>query len=68
MLFSSSFFKTFYAPISQAKWSNMTFTAANLFLSYSCIGVTQDKSILGFEPKFPAWQVDDLPTELSLPE
>ncbi len=28
----------YYAPVSQANWCNMTFTAGNLFLSHSCIG------------------------------
>ncbi len=27
-----------YAPVSQANWCNMTFTAGNLFPSHSCIG------------------------------
>ncbi len=45
----------------------MTFTAGNLFLSHSCIAVTQVRPPLGFEPMSPAWEVDDLPAELSLP-
>ncbi len=42
-------------------------TAGNLFPSHSCIGVTQVKPQLGFEPGSPAWEADDLPTEPSLP-
>ncbi len=34
----------------------MTFTAGNLIPSYSCTGIW-----------IPAWEADDLPTELSLP-
>ncbi len=45
----------------------MTFTDGNLFPSHSCIGVTQAKSPLGFEPGSTAWEVDNLPTELPLP-
>ncbi len=43
------------------------FTAGNLLPSHSCSGVTWVKSRLGFEHGSPAWEVDDLPTELSLP-
>ncbi len=32
------FFLNHYAPVSQANWCNMTFTAGNLFPSHSCIG------------------------------
>ncbi len=60
------FFLNHYAPVSQTKWCNMTFTAG-LFPSHSCIGVTQVKTPLGFEPRSPAWEVNDLPSELSLP-
>ncbi len=30
--------KKHYAPVSQANWCNMTFTASNLFPSHSCFG------------------------------
>ncbi len=30
--------KNHYAPVSQANWCNMTFTAANLFPVHSCFG------------------------------
>ncbi len=33
--------KTHYAPVSQANWCNMTFTAGSLFPSHSCIGWTE---------------------------
>ncbi len=39
-----------YAPVSQANWCNMTFTAGNLFTSHSCIDVTQVKPEPGFKP------------------
>ncbi len=45
----------------------MTFTAGNLFPSHSCIGVTRVKHLPGFEPRSPALEADDLPTDLSLP-
>ncbi len=32
--------KNHKAPVSQANWCNMTFTAGNFFLSQSCTGVT----------------------------
>ncbi len=31
--------KNHYAPVSQANWCNLTFTAGNFFPSHSCIGV-----------------------------
>ncbi len=41
----------------------MTFAVGNLqFMHW----VTQEKTPLGFEPGSPAWEADDLPTELSL--
>ncbi len=36
--FNIYFFLNHYAPVSQANWCNMTFTAGNLFPSHSCIG------------------------------
>ncbi len=59
------FFFNHYAPGSQAmdvvyylhdqaNWSNMTFTAGNLFPSHSCIGVTRVMPPLGFKPGSPA--------------
>ncbi len=43
----------------------MTFTADNLsFMQW----VTQVKPPLGFEPGYPDWEADVLPTELSLPQ
>ncbi len=36
--FNFNSFFNHYAPVSQANWSNMTFTAGNLFPSHSCIG------------------------------
>ncbi len=56
-----------YAPVSKANWHNMTFTAGNLFPSLSYIGVTRVNLPLGFELRSPAWELDDLLTELSLP-
>ncbi len=44
---------------------NMTFTAGNLFPSHSCIGGTQIKPLPEFEPGSLAWEMGDLPTELS---
>ncbi len=43
--------------------NNITLVAGNILLSYSCIV----KLSLGFEPGFPAWEEDDLLTELFLP-
>ncbi len=37
-LILSFFRKNHYAPVSQASWCNMTFTAAKLFPSHTCIG------------------------------
>ncbi len=54
IIISKSLFLNHYAPVNQAKWCNMTFTAGNLFPSHSCIGVTQVKPPLGFELGFPA--------------
>ncbi len=45
----------------------MTFTAGNLFPFRSYFGVTEVKPAPGFEHWSPAWEVDNLPTELSLP-
>ncbi len=45
----------------------MTFTAGNLFPSHSCIGVTWVKPPPVFEPGSRAWELDKIPTELSLP-
>ncbi len=50
----------------QANMCNMTFTAGNLFPSHPGTGETQVKSQPGFEHGSPAWEVDDLQTELSL--
>ncbi len=63
------FFLNHYVPVSQANWCNMTFNAGNLFSSHSCTGVhvTHVKPQPGFKPRSPAWEADDLPTELSLP-
>ncbi len=65
--FGFCFTKNHYAPISQANWCNMTFTAGNLFPSHTCIGVTRVKPPPGLELGSPVWLVDDLPTGLSLP-
>ncbi len=37
-IFFFFFFFNYYAPVSQANWCNMTFTAGNLFPSHLCIG------------------------------
>ncbi len=60
------FFLNHYAPVSQANWCNMTFTAGNLFPSFMHL-VTWVKPPPGFDPGSPDWEADDLPTELSLP-
>ncbi len=44
----------FVAPVSQANWCNMTFTAGSLFPPHSCIGGTRVKPPLGFKPRSPA--------------
>ncbi len=44
----------------------MTFTAGNLFLSHLCIAWPKLSHPLGLEHVSPAWEADDLPTELSL--
>ncbi len=61
------FVENHYAPVSQANWCNMTFTAGNLFPSHSLHWGTQVKPPPGFKRGAPAWEADDLPTELSLP-
>ncbi len=58
------YFLNHYAPVSQAN-CNMNFTAVNLFPSHSCIGVTQVKPPPVFQLWSPAWEVDNLLTELS---
>ncbi len=55
-----------YAPVCQANWCNMTFTAGNLVPSQSCIGWPESSPNL-FQTQVPAWEADDLPIELSLP-
>ncbi len=37
-VFVHNYFLNHYAPVSQANWCNMRFTAGHLFPSYSCIG------------------------------
>ncbi len=59
-------FLNHYAPVSQTNWCNMTFTAGNLFPLIHALG-DPSQSPPGFEPGSPDWEVDDLPTELSLP-
>ncbi len=54
-------------PVKLLTLCNVTFTAGNIFHSHSCIGMTWVKPPLGYEPVSPAWEADDLPTELSLP-
>ncbi len=44
----------------------MTFTAGNLFLSHSCIGWPDSSPHWDLKGS-PAWESDDLSTELSLP-
>ncbi len=58
------FFLNHHAPVSQANWCNMTFIAGNLYPSHSCIGWPKS-SPTGI--RTPAWEADDLPTELSPP-
>ncbi len=57
--------KNYYAPVSQAHWYNVIFTAGNLLPSHSYIDMTRVKPPPVFKPGSPAW--DNLPTELSFP-
>ncbi len=64
------FRKNHYAPVSQANWCNMTFTAGNLFPCHSCIRWPESsphQAPIGIRTGSPVWEADDLPTELSLP-
>ncbi len=67
LFFFLLFKKNSYAPVSQANWCNITFTAGNLFPSHSSYDLSRVKPPPLFVPGSPAWEVDDLPTELSLP-
>ncbi len=44
------FFFNHYAPVCQANWSNMNFTAGNLFPSHSCIGWLESSHHWDFNP------------------
>ncbi len=57
------FFLNHYAPVRQANWCNMTFTAGNLFPSHSCIVWPESSPHWDSNP---AWEADDLPSEISL--
>ncbi len=64
LFFLLLFLLNHYAPISQANWCNMTFTAGNL---NTCIGWSESILHQDLNPGLHAWEADDLPTQLSLP-
>ncbi len=53
----NTFFLNHYAPVSQANWCNMNFTAGILFPCHTCIGWPESSPLQGFEPGSPAWEV-----------